>query len=309
MKMIVTARRALTSDIEEFTLTSTDGQDLHRAEPGAHITITTPSGAHRRFSLVHPGDNLSSYTVAIKLEPKSRGGSESMHKDATIGTILDVEKPENEFPLGYSHAALLIAGGIGITPIYSMAQALKEEGRKFRVVYCSREEEQTAYLDELKELCGSDLTLHFSQGNPGGRLDFWDLLMTPTVEHIYCCGPEAIMEEVLAVTGHWPDGRVHLEKFMPVEVIRENDRGFTVTLTNSGKEFEVPADKTILEAMRDNDFVFTSSCENGTCGTCKCRYTEGEVDHRDLVLMNDEKDSQIMVCVSRAKGDHLVLDL
>jgi phthalate 4,5-dioxygenase reductase subunit len=96
---------------------------------------------------------------------------------------------------------------------------------------------------------------------------------------------------------------------MPVEVIRENDRGFTVTLTNSGKEFEVPADKTILEAMRDNDFVFASSCENGTCGTCKCRYTEGEVDHRDLVLMNDEKDSQIMVCVSRAKGDHLVLDL
>ncbi|MBS98254.1 MAG: oxidoreductase [Oceanospirillaceae bacterium] len=309
MKLEVTARRALTPEIEEFTLSSLDGEVLPPAEPGAHVSITTPSGAHRYYSLVHPGDSPRSYTVAIKREPNSRGGSESMHEQAIVGSVLDVEPPDNEFPLGVGHAALLIGGGIGITPIYSMAQRLQEEGRQYRVVYCARDPEHAAYAEELRQLCGDALTFHCNYGDRSSAFDFWDLLMTPTAEHIYCCGPSSLMEEVKGVTGHWPDGRVHFEEFMPVEIIRADDKAFEVVLAKSGASITVPADHTILEALRANGYEFSSSCETGTCGTCKCRYIEGEVDHRDLALMPEEKSSTIMLCVSRAKGDQLVLDI
>lgn len=309
MKLEVTARRALTPEIEEFTLSSLDRGVLPPAEPGAHISITTPSGAHRYYSLVHPGNDLTSYTVAIKREQNSRGGSQSMHDQVDAGAVLEVEPSDNEFPLGKEHAALLIAGGIGITPIYSMAQRLKEEGREFRIVYCARAQEQAAYVDELKALCGDVLTLHFNNGDNSNVFDFWDLLMTPTSEHIYCCGPAALMEEVKGVTGHWPDGHVHFEEFMPVEIIRANDKAFTVELAKSGEAYTVLADKTILETLREHGHEYPSSCETGTCGTCKCKYTEGDVDHRDLALMPEEKSTTLMLCVSRAKGDRLVLDI
>ena len=126
---------------------------------------------------------------------------------------------------------------------------------------------------------------------------------------IYCCGPTSLMEEVKGGTGHWPDGRVHFEEFMPVEIIKDSDTEFTIELEKSGETITVPADHTILEALRANGHDFSSSCETGTCGTCKCKYTGGEVDHRDLALMDDEKSDTIMLCVSRAKGDHLVLDI
>ncbi len=309
MKLKVAARRTLTPEIEEFTLAPTDGQPLPPAEPGAHISITTPSGAHRYYSLVYSGDNPSAYTVAIKKELNSRGGSKSMHEQATVSTVLDVETSDNEFPLGPKHDALLIGGGIGITPIYSMAQRLKAEGRKFRVVYLARSYEKAAYADELQELCGEAITIHYSEGDNATIFDFWDLLMTPTQEHIYCCGPTSLMEEVKGGTGHWPDGRVHFEEFMPVEIIKDSDTEFTIELEKSGETITVPADHTILEALRANGHDFSSSCETGTCGTCKCKYTGGEVDHRDLALMDDEKSDTIMLCVSRAKGDHLVLDI
>lgn len=309
MKLQVTARHALTPAIEEFTLSPVDSEILPTAEPGSHITITTPSGARRRYSLVHPGENMTAYTIAIKLDSNSRGGSESMHEQATIGTILEVGIPENDFLLKKHHSTLLIAGGIGITPIYSMAQQLKAEGKNFRVVYCAREPNQTAYADKLKTLCGDSLTLHYSHNNPPQAFDFWELLMTPTAEHIYCCGPAPLMEEVKGVTGHWPEGCVHFEEFKPVEVIRTNDVAFTIELSQTGKTIEIPANRTILETLRETGHVVASSCESGTCGTCKCRYIEGEVDHRDLALSDEEKGSHIMLCVSRAKGDHLVLDI
>jgi phthalate 4,5-dioxygenase reductase subunit len=161
----------------------------------------------------------------------------------------------------------------------------------------------------MKELCGEKLTLHFSQELGNTQFDFWDLLMSPTKEHVYCCGPNGLMEEIKGVTGHWPEGHIHFEEFQPVDVIRDDDKSFTVVLNKSGDEIKIPSDRTILEGLRDSGYNFPSSCENGSCGTCKCQVIDGEVDHRDIVLMNDEKDSTIMLCVSRAKGERLVLDL
>lgn len=309
MKLKITERRALTPDIDEFTFCSVDGEPLPAAEPGAHLSIETPSGAMRRYSLLHPSDAPKCYKVAIKREVNSRGGSRSMHERAQLGTEIFGAKVESEFPLGAKHDALLIAGGIGVTPIYAMAQRLKEEGRKFRVIYCTRGAEFTAYADELRALCGDNITIHHDGGDPDKVYDFWGLLAEPTAEHVYCCGPSPLMEEVKAVTGHWPEGRVHFEEFKPADITRDDDNTFVVSLAKTGIDVEVPANRSILEALRDAGHKFASSCESGTCGTCKSRYLEGEVDHRDMVLMDDEKTSKIMICISRAKGDRLVLDL
>ncbi|WP_417587325.1 PDR/VanB family oxidoreductase [Pararhodobacter oceanensis] len=309
MKLDVLQRRALTPQIMEFTLAAADRRALPAAEAGAHITLQTPSGAMRRYSLVHPAKAPEAYVVAVKREPQSRGGSASMHDAAQVGQVLDCAPPENAFALGAEHPALLIAGGIGITPIYAMAQQLAAEGRAFRLVYCARDAQYAAYAAELQALCGARLTLHCDAGDPENAFDFWDICAEPTAEHIYCCGPAPLMEEVRAVTGHWPEGRVHFEDFKPVEVVRADDRPFMVTLQRSGQEILVPADRSILEALRDAGHPTVSSCESGTCGTCKCGLLAGTVDHRDRVLMEDQKQDHIMICVSRAAAGHLVVDL
>jgi phthalate 4,5-dioxygenase reductase subunit len=307
--MRVSARRPLAQGIEEFTLESADGTPLPPVAPGDHVTVQTPSGAMRRYSLVHPSGAPETYVIAIKREPASRGGSASMHDGAGVGTVLTIEAPENAFHLGEGHSALLIAGGIGITPIYAMAQSLAAQGRAFRMIYCTRDAANTAYAEELRVLCGDRLTLHHDDGDPARLFEFWDVLGEPTDEQVYCCGPAPLMEEVRGMTGHWPEGRVHFEDFKPVEVVRADDHAFTVELGRSGGSVTVPADRTILEALRDAGHKTVSSCESGTCGTCKCGVLGGEVEHRDMVLMDDEKSDKIMICVSRAKGDRLVLDL
>lgn len=309
MQLEIIDRRPLAANIEEFTLADVDGKPLPGAEAGAHITVETPAGCKRRYSLVHPDEAPSTYTITVKLESDSRGGSASMHRHAPTGRRLEVEAPANEFPLSNSGPALLIAGGIGITPIYAMAQQLKAENRLFRLIYCTRSAEQTAYLQELGDLCQDDLLVHHDGGDIEAAFDFWDVFAEPTPEHVFCCGPKPLMEEIKAVSGHWPEDRIHFEDFKPVEAVRENDRAFTVILAKTGTEVRVPADRTILEALRDAGHRLSSSCESGTCGTCKTGLLEGEAEHRDMVLMDDEKTGKIMICVSRAVGDRLVLDL
>lgn len=303
----VKARTALTQDICEFTLAPADGGTLPSFEPGAHITVQTPNGAMRRYSLINDGEEPTEYVIAVKREAQSRGGSASMHDEAVEGTVLEVEPPENEFALVNASRYLLIAGGIGITPILSMARHLSIEGKPFRVIYCTRTPEEAAYLDEIAALPGS--IVHHDEGDIDNFYDFWDHFEEPRNEHVYCCGPAPLMEEIKAISGHWPEGRVHFEDFNAVSVVREDDVPFKVTLADSGRTVEIPADRSILEALRDAGEKTVSSCESGTCGTCKCRLVEGEADHRDLVLMDEEKDDYIMICVSRAKTGDLVVDL
>jgi phthalate 4,5-dioxygenase reductase subunit len=304
----VTQRRVLTDAIEEFTLSPVDGQPLASFTPGAHITVETPSGAMRRYSLINEGAAPTNYVIALKREPRSRGGSASMHDAAIVGHVLRIEPPQNDFELVPAPDYLLIAGGIGVTPILSMARHLSKNGTPFKLVYCSRSPEETAYLDELKDM-GDHVTVHHDHGDFDQMFDFWDHFEKPRPTHVYCCGPAALMEEIKALCGHWPEGRVHFEDFKPVEVIKDDDTAFKVTLKDSGKTIEVPSDLTILEALRAAGVPTVSSCESGTCGTCKCGLVEGEADHRDMVLMDHEKTDKIMICVSRAKSPELVLDL
>ncbi len=307
MTLTVTARKEIAKDICEFTLARPDGGALPPFTPGAHITVETPSGAMRRYSLLNEGAAPASYVISVKRETNSRGGSASMHDTVKIGTTLNVDPPENEFELVEAPKYLLIAGGIGITPILSMARKLSTEGKPFKLIYCTRTPEETAYLDEVAALPGA--TVHHDNGDIDSFYDFWDHFENPGAEHVYCCGPAPLMEEIKAISGHWAEGRVHFEDFAGVDAVRADDTPFLVRIASTGREIEVPADRSILEAIREAGEKTVSSCESGTCGTCKCRLIEGEADHRDLVLMDEEKDDYIMICVSRAKSGALVVDL
>lgn len=307
--MNVASRRMLTPSIVELTLVPAGDEGLPDYGPGAHVTVRTPAGAMRRYSLVGPGENPDKFVIAVKMEPESRGGSRSMHDEAAVGTELLVELPENDFELKDAPKYLLIAGGIGITPIYAMARHLSKEGKPFNIIYCTRSSEETAYLDELKEEFGGKLKIHHDNGDPDKVYDFWDHFAEPQNMHVYCCGPKPLMEEIKAISGHWPEGRVNFEDFKPVEIIREDDVEFDVELAKSGMTVTVPADRSILEAVRDSGIPTVSSCESGTCGTCKTRLIAGDVDHRDMVLMDEEKDDYIMICISRARSGNLVIDL
>ena len=309
MQARIIKKRMLTPSVCEFTLAA-DDENLSSFEPGSHITVETPSGAMRRYSLVNDGQNApDNYVISIKRETTSRGGSISMHNQTEEGTALRISAPENTFPLKEAPEYLLIAGGIGVTPIYSMAQYLAKQEKSFRIIYCSRSAEESPYLTELVNTFGEKLTVNHTEGVSENRFDFWNYFAEVKNIHVYCCGPEPLMEEIKAISGHWPEGRVNFENFKPVEVTRADDVAFEVTLQKSNQTITVPADRSILEAIRDAGIKATSSCESGTCGSCKSKLVEGDVDHRDMVLMEDEKADYIMICVSRPTTGDLTIDL
>lgn len=305
----VASRRDLTPSVVEFTLARADGAALPPFTAGAHLTLRTPSGAMRRYSLVNEGTAPTEYVIAVKRERESRGGSRSMHDEALPGVTLEVTELENSFALTEAPDYLLVAGGIGITPLYAMAQELERRGKSFTLIYCTRSAEETAYREDLTQAFGTGVHFHHDQGDPAQVYDFWDHFAEPRPQHVFCCGPKPLMEEIAALTGHWPEGRVHFEEFRPVEIVRATDQAFEVELKRSGRVVNVPADRSILEALRDAGERTVSSCESGTCGTCKTRLLAGDADHRDMVLMDEEKPSHIMICVSRSQGGRLVLDL
>lgn len=305
----IVQRRDLTPDVVEFRLAAVDGSPLPGYSAGAHIAVQTPSGAVRQYSLIGDGDETSEYRIAIKLEADSRGGSSSMIGEAQVGMELVVSEPKNDFEMDDNHCYLFIAAGIGITPIYTMARRAMAEGADFRLIYLARNPESAPYFEELTDEFGDRLQAHFTMGDSSNRYDFWDDFADAGQEHVYCCGPKELIEEIQDVSGHWPEGAVRFEDFKPVDVIRPDDTAFDVVLTKTGKTITVPADRSILEAMRDAGMATVSSCESGTCGTCKTKLLAGTADHRDLVLRDDERKDCIMICVSRSADGSLELDL
>lgn len=295
--------------IQLFELRRADGGDLPPFTPGAHISVRTPNGGPRNYSLCGDPADRGRYLLAVKREAGGRGGSISLVDQVKAGDKLDVSEPRNLFELSTTAPSyLFVAGGIGITPILSMIHWVRANGDKpFKLYYLTRAQVSTAFLDEL----GGDrrVVVHHDLGCPENAFDLWPVLETPTKAHIYCCGPRPLMDAVKDMTGHWPSSQVHFEDFGSDLVRpRDDDTSFTVTLAKSGKTLEVPVGVTIMEAMRAAGLHVPSSCESGTCGTCKTRVLDGEVDHRDLVLMPDERPRQAIICVSRAKFGSLVLD-
>jgi phthalate 4,5-dioxygenase reductase component len=301
---------AETPDIRLFELTAADGAELPEFSPGAHISVRAPNGMIRKYSLCNDPAERERYVIAVLREPGGRGGSLSMVDEVKEGDEILVTPPRNDFPLVSSPAGYtFIAGGIGITPILSMMRHLKSSaGPKFKLYYCTRSKEKTAFYQQLSapEFRGH-VVMHHDGGDLDKALDLWPALENPR-GHVYCCGPRGLMDSVRDMTGHWNASQIHFEAFSDAEAHKPNDRPFRVKLARSGAVFEVPAEKTILETIRAAGQEAPSSCESGTCGTCKTTLLAGEADHRDLVLTNGERNNHIMICVSRAKSDELTID-
>ncbi|MFM0502060.1 PDR/VanB family oxidoreductase [Paraburkholderia caffeinilytica] len=311
MLLNVTGKTALADGIYQFEFRSPDGKPLPPFTAGAHVLIETPSGIGRRYSLCNAPSERDRYVVAVKLDPGSRGGSVSMINDVKVGMRIRVSVPENYFALTDDASDyLLVAGGIGITPIHAMMAELDARAARYRLVYCTRSPETTAFLAELSSLPSSRVQIHHDYGNSDQSLDFAKLLATREGNtHLYCCGPRPLMQAVRNNASGWPSLAVHFEDFGTSVSNGEASSGFTVTLQRSGIRVNVAAGQSILEAVREAGVETPSSCEAGTCGACRTTLCSGEADHRDFVLDDDEHDRAIMICVSRAKSDELVIDL
>ena len=300
-------------EIQLFEFRAADESDLPPFEPGAHLMVRAPNGLLRRYSLCSDPHERDHYQIAVKREAQGRGGSISMIEECKVGNDMEVSLPRNDFALVPTPVSyLFIAGGIGITPILSMIRYLRTAGGKpYKLFYLTREPLITAFRDELtaSEYRGK-VVIHHDYGDPDKSFDLWPLLEQPKGAHLYCCGPRGLMEAVRDMTGHWSTSAVHFEDFGSGKAARgANDNPFTVRLAKSGLSLEVPVGKSLLEVLRASGHEVPYSCESGTCGTCRVQYLEGEVDHRDLVLTEQERVKTMMVCVSRAFSPELVLDL
>jgi phthalate 4,5-dioxygenase reductase subunit len=287
------------------------GQPLPEFSAGAHIAIQAPNGLLRKYSLCNDPAERDRYLVAIKREANGRGGSCNLIDNTKAGDELMVAPPVNDFGLPpRAQDFLFIAGGIGITPIMAMIREVLRQGKRFRLFYCSRSPETTAFLDELSAPEFKDqVTIHYDQGDPARSLDLKPVLAErKNREHLYCCGPRPLMEAVRHMTDHWSSSAVHFEAFSDAETHKPTDKPFKVRLARSGDVIDVPTTKTILEALRDHGLEVPSSCETGTCGTCRTKLLAGEADHRDLVLAEHERADTIMICVSRARSDEITID-
>ena len=296
-----------------FELAAQDGGELPPFTPGSHITVTAPSGQKRRYSLCNDPAERDRYLIAVKQETTGRGGSLSFTRDINEGDTIAAEPPANEFEMAKAEPKRLIfiAGGIGITPIRAMILHCVRQGKtNFTLYYFTRTPEAMAFRDEFaSNVFEGKVVLHHDNGDPDQAYDLWPVLEESRGAHLYCCGPRGLMDAVRDMTGHWPDSAVHFEDFVGASAPHADDQPFEVRLAKSNAVYEVAAHVSILDTLRQHGHVLASSCESGTCGTCRCRFIDGEVDHRDLVLSDDEKKHDIMICVSRATSSTLTLDL
>jgi phthalate 4,5-dioxygenase reductase subunit len=312
----------LARDIYSFEFRHPGGAELPGFTAGAHVSVTAPNGSVRKYSLCNDPSDRSRYVIAVKRDASGHGGSVSLVDGTRVGDQLEVSAPRNAFELdAKAPSFLFIAGGIGITPIMAMVRSISrkpgtdpqgdEPGSvPYRLIYLTRSPEDTPFLEELSApAMKGRVTIHHDGGDPARMFDLWPLLEKPGKSHIYACGPRALLEAVRDMTGHWPASAVHFESFLDAQAqARPDDRPFTAVLALSGARIPVPPGISILEAMRDAGHDAPSSCESGTCGTCKTRLIAGEADHRDLVLAEDEKEDWIMICVSRGLSPEITLD-
>jgi ferredoxin-NADP reductase len=294
-------------------LVPVDGEAFPGFTPGAHIDLHLPNGITRSFSLVNSPDDAGRYVVAILADANSRGGSRFVHEQLRCGAILPISAPRNNFALDEDAAStVLIAGGIGITPMLCMYRRLRERGRDVRLIYCARERSQAAFLTELDAL-GPGVHLHFDAENDGRPFDLATLLARQPAEvHAYCCGPNAMLSAFEAACEKAGVANVHIERFAAeAAAVDAQESGFTVELAKSGRRLAVPAGARLLDVLLEAGVDVDHSCREGLCGACQTRVLGGCPDHRDAVLTQSERaaNNVMMICVSGAKSGTLVLDL
>ena len=320
IKLKVADIQQLTDNIKSFELISADSGHLPSWEAGSHIDIEIDGHMRRSYSLANEPGNTDRWVTAILREENGSGGSKFMHDKVSVGDELTIaEPPTNNFPLDEkANSHVLIGGGIGITPLLSMGYRLKDMGADFHLHYCTKSKEETAFYDEILDVFGSDgVTFHHDGGDPSQGIKLDEVLSAQEEgQHLYLCGPGGLITAAREASSHWRDGTVHFELFASAKTedekaaATEGDQPFEVELKESGLTFTVPADKSIIELLWENNVDVMYACEDGWCGNCKVGLLSGKADHRDEFLDDADRENFIQVCVSRAMpGEKLVLDI
>lgn len=311
----VLSKRQEAEGIASFELGRADGGPLPAFSAGSHVDVHVPGGPVRQYSLCNDAGERHRYRIAVLRDPATRGGSAGMHDAVNEGDTLTISEPRNHFPLVHARRTVLLAGGIGVTPLLCMAQRLHAVGADFELHYCTRSVARTAFREEIQAApFAPRVQFHFDDGDAAQKLDLPSVLGARDAEtHLYVCGPTGFID---LVTGRardlgWPAEQVHLEYFGAAPQDSSGDRAFEVKIASSGQLIPVPADQTVVQALAAHGVEVLVSCEQGVCGTCITRVLEGDCDHRDLYFTDEEKakNDQFTPCCSRAKGSLLVLDL
>lgn len=309
--LVVHEARTVADGVVAITLGTSDGTELPAWTPGAHIDFVLNDDLIRQYSLCSSPSRPDVWRVGVLRAPDSRGGSERVHDLLTAGAIVRVRGPRNHFPLVASPRYLFIAGGIGITPLLPMIAEANAADADWRLLYGGRERNSMAFLEELAEY--GDRVVIVPQDEQG-MLDLESVLGRPRSDTlVYCCGPEGLLAAVEKFCENWPPGSLHFERFSakPQEPSPEADSAFELVLQRSGLTLHVPPDKSVLTVIREAGVSVLASCLEGVCGTCETEVIDGDVDHRDSILDEEEQASNeyMMVCVSRCRSPRLTLDL
>ncbi|MFC8142875.1 PDR/VanB family oxidoreductase [Streptomyces paradoxus] len=313
---LVVARRTLAADgVVCLTLRRPDGGVLPAWTPGAHIDVPLGSGEDdcdliRQYSLCGDPADREAWQIAVLREPRGRGGSAYIHDHLREGAAVRVRGPRNNFPLRPAARHLFIAGGVGITPILPMVEAAEAAGSDWRLLYGGRTRTSMAFLDRLAPYEGRVLV---RPQDEYGLLDLAAHLGVPEEGTlVHACGPEPLLQAVQELCAGWPPGTLGVERFAPAGTATTGPAtAFELELARSGLTLTVPPDRSVLETVEEAGVAVEFSCREGTCGTCETDVLDGEPDHRDSLLTEDERAAgdTMLICVSRSCGPRLVLDL
>lgn len=313
LKLRLERKTQIAEGVVSLEFGAIDGVELPRWEPGAHVELCLPSGLRRQYSLCGDPENRASYTVCVLREEAGRGGSVEVHDRFDVGAEIVSSAPRNHFPLNTASEYVLLAGGIGITPIKAMVEQLHRRGASWRLVYGGRNRQSMAFADELARCYSGRVTL--VPEDEAGVPDLKQLVesLSPGT-HLYCCGPAPMLDAAtVACDQAGLVGRLHLERFGASGNAPDTsaDSDFVVELRESGRTLTVDAGQSLLEAIRAVRPDIDSSCREGYCGTCETRVLEGRPDHRGTLLSPEEHDEEgtMLICVGRARSAKLVLDL
>lgn len=305
----VERRDQAAQDVIALTLADPNGATLPPWSPGAHVDFEVQAGVVRQYSLCGNPTDPTRWRFAVLREQEGRGGSAHLHAHAWPGSVLQVGAPRNNFALVEAAHYLLLAGGIGITPLLPMARELHARGASWRLVYGGRNRSRMAFLDELDGYPGVDIVPQDERG----PLPVPQLLAEPAVSTaVYCCGPEGLLRAVEAACTGWPEDALHVERFRASpELAAGTNEPFEIQLTSTGQVLTVAAGQSILDVLQDAGMDVPSSCREGTCASCETGVVDGAIEHRDAVLTDAERrrGDTMMLCVSRARSGRLVLDI
>lgn len=309
-KLVVRSIDRCAVGVKRFELVHPQGAALPAFTAGAHVDVTTPGGLVRPFSLCNDPAEVDRHVLAVLRESYGRGGSKAMHDKIAPGHLLQVSEPKNHFVLEEEGEHwTLVAGGIGATALVAMAYRLRRLGKSFDFHYCVRNEDRLAFRAELAAIAEPGrLHIHLTEGNAARRAPLSLLLAEPIANgFVYTCGPAGLMNAVKTATAAWPSDRVRFEQFK-VEVPQDAS-AFEVELARSHRVVPVRETESILVALWRAGIKRPLSCEVGICGTCRTPYVAGDPDHKDHLLTPEEREREILICISRCRGRRLVLDI